>query len=144
MIMKRIGAALAALLLVTALLLVATAVTPARASTAAADPAIAAAQAVATATAAADLVAIADCVNERTGLKRTLEKGNLPKSRWGKCRDTETKVIHPVGSARTIVWKWPDRTETCNRSATTDDVWTYSCTVKPAASPSPTTTAPAS
>ncbi|WP_062441215.1 hypothetical protein [Herbidospora daliensis] len=82
------------------------------------------------------------CVSKATGDLRALERNRLPKSVYGKCQSSETRITLPsvtgVTPAR-LVFRWPAETWSCPRvaAATTSTVWTFSCTSTPVPSPSP-------
>jgi hypothetical protein len=103
----------------------------------------------AAAAAAPEPPAIGNCISKSTGINRTLEKTNLAKSQYGKCRTTETKVTLPTVRgvkallpAKQIFTRTapPLGSETCtkNTTASTASTWVWTCvnaTPSPPASP---------
>lgn len=81
------------------------------------------------------------CASKSTGALRVLERNRLPKSVFGKCKTTETRITLPSVSGvipGKLVFRWPAETWTCPQvsAATTVNTWTFSCTSAPVASPS--------
>ena len=83
------------------------------------------------------------CVHKSTGAARVLERTNLSRSRYGKCRSVETKITLPSVSGlptppARLVFNKPTGTETCNRDTekSSTSTWTFACTFA-IASPSP-------
>ncbi|MEU7741964.1 hypothetical protein [Nonomuraea sp. NPDC049158] len=88
------------------------------------------------------------CVNKKTGAVRVLEAKNLAKSRYGKCRAGERRVLLPGVDGVPTPFKLPAKmqftfegvTAVCTRgSDAASGVPAYAC-VKPTPSPSPTPT----
>lgn len=88
------------------------------------------------------------CINKKSGAVRVLEAKNLAKSRYGKCRSSEKRVLLPGVDGVPPAFKMPAKmqftfegvTAVCTRgSDAAAGVPAYAC-VKPTPSPSPTTT----
>lgn len=88
------------------------------------------------------------CVNKKTSAIRMLEAKNLAKSKYGKCRTGERKVLVPSIDGVPPAFKMPARmqfsydgtTVLCSRGAdAAAGVPAYAC-AKPTPSPSPTPT----
>lgn len=80
------------------------------------------------------------CVNKTNGNVRALERGNLAKSKWGKCKANETKVLVKEGTwlptpvavpVPKLTVKRGTKTEECVLTAPVVDVPEYTCTEKP-------------
>lgn len=84
------------------------------------------------------------CIS-KTGAVRVLEAKNLPKSRYGKCRTGERKVLVPSIDGVPAPFKMPAKvqftfegvTAVCTRGADAAGAPAYAC-AKPTPSPSPT------
>jgi hypothetical protein len=83
------------------------------------------------------------CISKSTGAMRVLERTNLDRSRYGKCKTTETKLTLPSISGlpklpTKLVFHRNSGTDTCTKTgASTASTWVFACDFDPVPTPSP-------